>query len=228
MPRNLRRMQTYVPNRPPEVRQANAEKPKPVMTYQMPKEEEIEERPLRVPSFAADVLGVTVLVFGFGFLFSYAVTGDSIKALGFGAAPALLTVIWRAAIVFDKPISYYRHTWWQKVYVPQDDVVEADPNLVAIPGPGGTTVEFWQPQPGEFAAWAASILSDHNKQAPPNQRVTLSQNTARLRGWSIRRYRATINALENAGWLLADGQYILFSASGEEYIGKWLSSDVRR
>lgn len=210
-----------------EVQQA-ADKPRPVTTFEMPKEEEIEERPLRVPSFLADVLGVSALVFACWFFFFYGVSGGRLwLALGWASLPTLLVIIWRAWSVFDRPVSYYRHTWWQKVWVPVEETIEPDARLVIIPGPEGTTVEFWQPRPGEFASWAAAVLSETNKTRPANQRTTLSQNTGQARGWSISQYRAMINALDDAGWVGADGQYVMFSVTGEQYVWPWLENRER-
>jgi len=225
--RRVRRIQTTIPNRPPEVRKPAGDKPRLVTSYDMPKEEEKEERPLRAPTFGADVLGVSVLVFLFSFLFTYALSRDALTGAGWAGFLAGLAVIWRASTVLDQPVSYYRHTWWQKVNGEEVEV-EKDPNLVVIPAGGGATVEFYQPRPGEFASWIRQVLDDVNKQQPPQHRVTLSQNTAVSRGWSIAQYRSMLNALDDAGWIIEDGQYIMPGVMGEEYIARWLRVQQRR
>jgi hypothetical protein len=212
---------------PSEVPGDNLNRRKIHFTEDMPKEHEIEDRPLRVPSFLSDVLAVALLTWLAGYGLGWSLTGEVRIGVGLGSAVALLMILWRAWRVYDKPISYHRETWWQSVMT-DEEIVQSDPTLVRIGSSGGTFVEFIQPKAGEFAAWARLVVDDHHSGKPMHDRTTFSQNTGRSRGWTVEGYKSMVVSMELAGWLIVQGQYRVPTEQGIAWISSWLSSQNRR
>lgn len=213
----------YIGAERPEEKEARV-----VTSFDMPKEHEVEEKPLRVPNFTADVLGVSVLVFAaVGSAFWAFSGGDELLGIGAGSAVAAAVIIWRTYVVFDRPVAHFRETWWQQaLFMSEDERVELDRNLVVIPGQEGSQVRFWQPRPGAFAGWMTQVLADRRSDLPYRDKVTLSQNTARRNGWPRDAYRSMIFSLDLAGWIRRDGQYLDLTDAGASYIESWLTREL--
>lgn len=188
--------------------------------HDMPKEHEIEDKPLRIPTFKADVFGIGLLAFACGFGIGWGLTNDIRIGVGTGATVALIVIVWRAWSVLDKPVSHFRETTWQQAWADLGD--DYSPTLVQIPGHNGTVIEFRQPQSAEFANWTADILATVSE--PMKDRVTYSQNTARARGWSSDMYKSMLSSLRLAGWVIRNGQYWVPSTTGIRYLDAWMKN----
>lgn len=190
-----------------------------------PKLTHTAERPLRRPRFLTDVFGVSILAAVYAGMIAYsaaALFGAALFGAQWGAgvpdSPAAFGVLafsgvgfavtlYRAIVVFDRPIADWEQVVFQDVWIDGDDEPEnaddPEPLRVSIPCPTrAAPVEFTEPRVGEFAGWVAAVLRDAaDDRLGEREKTTLSQNTGVSRGWPVDQYRNMRAALEMVGWL---------------------------
>lgn len=89
-----------------------------ISAVDMPLASSYRERPLRIPAFSTDVLGIVLLLFIFGSIAGWAFTDSWQKGIGMGAAAAVVGIIWRTRAVFDKPLANIEEATYQEVETP--------------------------------------------------------------------------------------------------------------
>lgn len=89
---------------------------------EMPLASSYEERPLRIPTFSADVFGVVFLLFVFSGAVGWAAFSNWRAGIVVGGLAAVAGIIWRTHGVYDKPLAHIQEKNFQQV---EEDTDEA-------------------------------------------------------------------------------------------------------
>jgi hypothetical protein len=202
---------------------------------EMHKKKEVIEKTDRAPTFAGDVLGVTIISFVLftiaGLALAEAYDRPWYWGIGISAALSSIVLYWRIS-VYDPRVNVEETVWLapeQEIDVDYEDEPEPLTTLIVRIQVGpNREITFKQPRAGEFANWINRVIADHydDNISFPNK-VTLSLRTAERRGWPRKMYDEMIETFYQESWVYKGRNRVPEPTnSGIEVWAHWLNSGI--
>lgn len=204
---------------------------------------EYHEVPSRKPQFRSDVAAIVLMATGLGFMLGWSLAkmvetfvsiaehGEWALGIMFGSIAGGVTLVWRVVKVLDRPVVEWLRREWQTIGKEKEEKPVGRRRWVEIiDSSSGELMRFQEPVPAEFSTWMRQYLGDlYNTRVSPREKVSLSQNTGKNRGWPTKLYRIMRGVLIEFGCAYVNSNNTLtLTDKGVDLFNKWLQMDARK